>query len=325
MRQRAPLLGAALLLAVAGAILTLAPADAQIGGTVDRMAADVVTTGNEATVIGPLDGCVRVEVGATFDVDIVVDSVPADHPMIAFQYQVSYDPGLMEVTSVNSSFLLAAVGRYEPFLAFQDPFPDTDGNLRIGILDTASNDPAGANVESGAGVLTRITFLAKAAGAGVVIPHWDPADTETYPVILDLQNLNQQVNHVQGGIVSVGADCPGTGAAPGTPAPPVDQPIPPFEELFTPGPGGPTPTPTPTLPPGQTPGPSGSPGGSRTPAASGSPGVPTVPGSGSDDGGGGGSGLVIAAVALGVLGLGGVGAGVWYARKRRQEAGAADE
>ncbi len=228
-RRNLPVVTASTLaaLAVMTGALSLAhnPAGAQTPAstaTISLVAVDAIPEGNTATTLAAIDSCARVEPGAQAVVDLVVDTIPADRPMIAFQMAVTYDPNLLEVTKYDQNMLLGAVGRYEPFQAFNDPVPDTDGKLDMGILDLASNDgDPKSNTESGRGVLVRVTFQAKAAGISTIAI--TPARSDEYPAIMDYLNTPTGIDRLGAAKVAVGEDCPAI--APGeliTPLPPIE-------------------------------------------------------------------------------------------------------
>jgi hypothetical protein len=153
-------------------------------------------------------------------------------------------------------------------------------------------------METGPGVLSRITFRAVAAGISDVGPGFDPPDV--YPALLDDQNNTIEVRTIAGIKVAIGEDCPpGSGEIQPTE-------LPSLEELY----GSPTrtPSPTPSLAPTSSPTPTASP--SVLPAA-----FPATGGPASS--GGPGSLWVVAAAAVGVA------AGVLCAsrirRARRQQ------
>lgn len=233
---------AAALAAMVGAVvLTPGLAGAQTpasNATVSLLAIDANPEGNTATVLGPMDNCARVEPDAQVVVDLVADSIPADRPLIAFQMAVTYDPALLEVTAYDQNMLLGASGSYQPFEAFNDPVPDTDGKLDMGIVDLASNEgEPRANSESGRGVLVRVTFQAKAAGIATVAI--SPAKDDPYPVIMDYLNTVIGIDKLGAAKIAVGEDCPAI--APGeliTPLPPVEtaaaQPTPPASPAASP-------------------------------------------------------------------------------------------
>ncbi len=275
---------------------------------INLVALDVVSQGNTATTLGNLDGCVRVEVGSTAVVDLVVDAVPQDRPVIAFQVDVKYNPALLQVTAVNNDLLLAAVGSYSGFGGLTDALPDSDGSFRTSLLDTESRTAPEANVERGPGVLSRITFRAKANGSSPLTIGVDAA-TGDYPALQDTRNETINVSSIGAASIFIGQDCTAAAQQPQIAG------IPPIEELFTPAPQV-TLTPAPGT---------GSPGPSGETSASPTDGqtqqttpTPTI----TEADGGTSTGAVIAVVVLAGLGACALGGGGWllYRRSQREEA-----
>lgn len=271
--------------------------------TIRLLAIDADPTGNTATSLGPVDPCIRVETGAQFDVDVIVDAIPAERQLIGWQMVVKYDQDLLEVTGVDKNFLIGAKGQYQPFDvagSMSDSLPDNDGSLVEAFADLASNSPAGANMESGPGVLMRITFRAKSAGAAAVY-----IDQEGI-------SINDNTNHPIGidslgsATVAVGQDCPST--SPGaqiTALPPTPAPVTPGAAPGTSGPA-----------PGETVAPTATPGlnGVAPPPTP----VQAMPGLGA--GGDGGTSGVAAGIGGAAASLGGVAliAGGWLFYQRRR-------
>ena len=181
--------------------------------TIGLLAIDANPEGNAATSLGPVNGCSRVETGAQLDVDYVVDSIPQDRPMIAFEAEIRYDPQLLEVVAGDYDFLLAAVGAYRPVTGLTDELPDSDGNFRLSVLDAASTTDPEANVETGAGVLARITFRAKAAGVSEVAigVQQEPG---LYPLVQDTKNESVLADRAGSISLAVGEDCSPQAAEP---------------------------------------------------------------------------------------------------------------
>jgi Cohesin domain len=181
-------------------------------------AIDADPQGNEAISLGPLNDCARAETGSELQVDFVVDEVPQDRPMIAFEAEIRYDPQLLEVIAADNDFLLGSAGAYSPFTGRTQGLPDSDGSFLLSVLDTASQaevrDPGTgevtqpeANVERGKGVLARLTLRAKASGISQVGIAVQP-EAGLYPIVLDTQNeviLGERLGVIS---LAVGEDCP---------------------------------------------------------------------------------------------------------------------
>jgi hypothetical protein len=188
-------------------VLAVAGASAQSTSTIGLVGADSVIQGNTATTIGARDPCVSVNVGQRFPVDIIVDEVPADRPIIGFQVEVKYDQALLSVVEADHDFLLGATGSYQPFPGLSDALPDADGEYKVTIADLASNAGShGANSETGPGVLSRLTFEAKAAGTSLVGPVFE--GNTKYPALQDIENIGIEIVAMADTLVAVGQPCP---------------------------------------------------------------------------------------------------------------------
>jgi len=295
---------------------------AQSQSTIGLMAVDPDINGNTATSLGPLDACVTTQVGALVITDVTVNEVPADRSIIGFDVSATYDNNLFDVIAVDYNYLLGASGTYAPLVAFSDKLPDTDGSVRVSLIDTAVDVANNENIESGPGVLFRITLRTKAAGVGDLSIRFDPPDH--YPSVLDKNNSIIQVDQVAVTKLAVGQACPAPPAG-GQPQPTI-VPLPSLEVIYgtsvptlegvtpsatrTLAPGE-TPVPTRTLAPGETPiptdGPRSSPTGTPTPSV--------LPAAGDDD-----SSPLVPILIAGILAAVGIAAGVagWrMLRKRR--------
>lgn len=313
--------GAALLLLAVLGVFPGIPAAAQSDTPIDIVAVDSDISGNTATSLGPLNACVRVEPGATARVDLVVDAVPEDRGVIGFQVNIEFDPNILTLTAVDNEFLLAAEGSYEPFEGLSDRLPDTDGNHAIIVADIASNVPF-ENIETGPGVLSRLTFAAKGTGVSTVAPRFNPPDE--YPGLIDNQNRTIEVKAIGKASIAVGQDC----VVPPEATPETVQ-LPPLAELQ----GTPTPTGGPdagtATPDGDgdgatsSPGPGASQTDSPRPTATGDSGDgPGINGTEGGDGGGMSAATVAAVAALAVAGAGLAGSGGWMLYRRRSGGGA---
>ena len=175
------------------------------------IAVDVNTAGNTATSLGLTDTCVRIEPGATVVVDIVVDAIPTDRPMTAFQLELLYDPAIVNVTANDVAMLLATNADFNPQYV-GNPLPDTDGDFLVAVADFTMSPG-----DTGPGVLSRITL--SAVGSGV---------TNLSPAGIDIRDDHNKVIPVQAlaaADVAVGQKCPAE-APTTTTTPPAGQPTP---------------------------------------------------------------------------------------------------
>ncbi len=195
-------------------------AHAQDGSTIELVAIDADISGNDATTLGALDGCLSIEPDETATVDLVVDAVPEDRAMIGFQIEVTYDPTILEAIDAENAFLLAAEGAYQPIEGLSDPLPDSDGHLLIVVADAASDVEAGTSIETGEGVISRVTFRPISSGISTVGIGFDPPDT--YPAIIDPLNTTVQVDNIGSARIAVGEDCPADSDPEITPLPSLD-------------------------------------------------------------------------------------------------------
>jgi len=109
------------------------------------------TPANEATLLGSIEGCVEVQDGDEFDIDIYIKDVSPD--LKSFDLTFNYDSTLLEVWDVNVSPFLAA-GDGSDVWEYCDPTPDTSGFFLVNAADMGSNH------DSGEGVLARLHLKA---------------------------------------------------------------------------------------------------------------------------------------------------------------------
>jgi hypothetical protein len=176
--------------------------------TIGLLAIDALPQDNTATSLERIDGCAASSVGGLVIVDYVVNAVPIDRPLIGFEAEIRYDSRLLQVVDVESDFLIAAEGQYQPFDGLSDPLPDSDGKLRIVVLDIASETFPQANVESGPGVLSRVTFRARAKGISRISIGFDRAPDLLYPLVQDTQNETIGVDRLGSASIAIGRNCP---------------------------------------------------------------------------------------------------------------------
>ncbi len=159
--------------ALAGVVLALA---ASAGGVVARgysaaqeavtIGVDVEPAGNTVTSLGPIDACISVSTGDTFQVDVFVTDV-AD--LLAWETYFVYDMSVINVVSRDVMMFQAANAGSNMF-DVSEGLPDIDGYYRVAAVDLA--DPPAP--DSGSGVLARLTL--KAVGPGVSPLSLSPID-----------------------------------------------------------------------------------------------------------------------------------------------------
>jgi hypothetical protein len=204
---------------------------------------DVVTTGNTATSLGPLETCREVGAGEAFDVDMFVLDVPppADGKggVMGFSYNLLFDPSVLEVTAIDDNFLTQAGGDTTEFESIdadyvqgenpdEDPLPGTTGDVRVDYFDFGD---APDSIESGSGVLSRITLHAVGTGLSGLQLVDEPFDADE-PMIISSAALEESgqgrypIASVQNAIIAVADSCapqPSVTPVTSTPTPtPVD-------------------------------------------------------------------------------------------------------
>jgi hypothetical protein len=118
---------------------------------------DADPAGNTATSLGPIDSCVSVSTGDTFDVDILVaDAVD----LLAWEVYFIYDGSIISIVDHDVHMFQAADGVSNVF-DLSEVLPDLDARYGVAAADLA--DPPAP--DSGSGVLARLTL--KAEGPGI--------------------------------------------------------------------------------------------------------------------------------------------------------------
>jgi hypothetical protein len=149
------------LLACLIALFTAASAaSAQAPGQVDLVAIDVEPAGNAPNgPLGPVGTCHEVNVGETFEIDVVVNSVPQGAGMAGFQFALLYDPSALRVTGVDEFGGMLNAGPGSSVLTFGEMTPDVDGSFHVAAADFGTGPG-----ESGDGTLASVTLEASSAG-----------------------------------------------------------------------------------------------------------------------------------------------------------------
>ena len=197
------LLAVAALLAFIQASPAPLPASAgQSDSTIQLVAVDARpdrTPANTPTSFGSIETCVETKINNEVKIDVVVDSIPLDRPLAAFQFNLLYDPSIVNVTGLDMAQLLASVGdSYRPVDFLSETVPDGDGSFTPAVADFSGNN------EVGPGVLARITLTAINNGISKLqvdnVPHGSP-------VIGDDQSEEIPVQKLAAARVAVGESC----------------------------------------------------------------------------------------------------------------------
>jgi len=151
------------LAASAGGVLARGHGVAQEAVTIG---VDVEPAGNTVTSLGPIDSCISVSSGDTFQVDLFVTDIV---DLLAWEVYFSYDMTLIKITDRDVMMFQAANPDSQVF-DLSEGLPDLDGRYDIAAADIA--DPPA--LDSGSGVLARLTL--EAIGSGVSPASLSPFD-----------------------------------------------------------------------------------------------------------------------------------------------------
>jgi hypothetical protein len=131
---------------------------ASAGTAATRVGVDVITDGNTATTLGPVDECVEIKSDETQQVDVFVENVT---DLIAWEALLNYDPDLL-VLEEHDTALFQAANQGSDVQDVSQELPD--GRYTISAFD--SSDPPAP--DTGSGVLARLTFAGVGAGVSEV-------------------------------------------------------------------------------------------------------------------------------------------------------------
>jgi len=164
MLQNARLAGALLAAAMlAGVIVHGGESMAQ---TSTSIGVDANPGDSTATSLGPIDSCVSVSTGDTFDVDIFVTDVT---DLLAWEVYFTYDGSIVNIVDHDVEMFQAGNEGSNVF-DLSEVLPDLDALYLLAAADLG--DPPAP--DSGSGVLTRLTL--KAVGPGISPARVSPID-----------------------------------------------------------------------------------------------------------------------------------------------------
>jgi hypothetical protein len=193
-------------LALLAALLLFQAQDAHGAADINLLAVDTDPSSapaNTATSLGSIQTCrsFATASGQTFDIDLVMDSVPATG-VSGFGIDLVYDPAVLKVTARNTTLLLNSTPPPGTIANFDNAPPDTDGDFEFFTVDL------GGGVEtSGAGVLARITMQVVGPGTSALDITQDQYGNGN-PQVVGQDGNPYSIGTVQSGEVHVGSICP---------------------------------------------------------------------------------------------------------------------
>ena len=211
----------------------------------DSLAIDVGdVTGNTTSALGTVDGCFQTTPGATYDLDVVVESVT---DISGADFHLTFT-GIVATRDDDNTFLdTATAGDGLVDTGISDPVPDGDADHFVEVFN---NDSIGAGGATGSGFLARFTMTAPNAG----VPTFFPLGLSGVQLVDS--GASSVTPHTHGAFLLVGPLLTPGACSQATPSP---TPVPT---------ASPSPSPTPTLAPTASPSPVKTATPSPTPKAS---------------------------------------------------------
>lgn len=142
--------------------------------TADAISIDADPSGNTATNLGDIDACREVAVGEQFDIDLTIENISS---LAAFSITLTYEEGSLEVAGQDVDLFLGSAPTSD-VADNSDSFPDSDGIYEVRAFELSSDPDA---IESGSGVLARISLVAASSGVStlsVKVPSIGPILTD---------------------------------------------------------------------------------------------------------------------------------------------------
>lgn len=192
------------------------------------VAIDADVTGNDArlTAGANIQACASIAASSSVDIDVLLPApgIDAADGMKAYQFDLNFDPSVVQVTAGNQNMLLGQAAGSVVFVVTPTAFPIASSPASFAALDLgtpAGIEPAGVH-ETGPGVLARITL--QGIGAGV------SALTLTNVIVVNANDEAIPLGNVSGATVVVDGVCP-AGEIGVDPPPPLDEDDPPETTL----------------------------------------------------------------------------------------------
>jgi hypothetical protein len=192
---------------------------------------------NTAISLGTIETCKSFATAAnqTFDIDVVVDSVPSPG-VAAAGITLLYNPAVLKVLAVDDHQMLLQAPPMGFIINYGEATPDNNGMFEIDPVNFSGG------LETGAGVLTRITMQVVGTGVSTLDITQQSSGGLGNPQVLDAAANKYSLGTVQGAGVGVGSPCPAPPVIMPTPTVP-PTPVPSLTTTVTPQPSPATPTP----------------------------------------------------------------------------------
>ncbi len=196
---------------------------------------DTEPAANTGDSLGPTDSCRQVNVGRSFQVDLVAKDAP---PLFGVEVSFLYAPEILRISAIQvDSGLFLGKKQGSSLFNLSEATPDEDGSYRAFAADLSITGP------SGNGTVFRLTLEAKATGTSPFEIASD--DPETFfnegPIVPDTEGASLTPLLAGAEIrVDTQEPCPGSGPPPTPTEEPPPAPTPPEKP-----PSAPTPTTTP--------------------------------------------------------------------------------
>jgi hypothetical protein len=124
---------------------------------------DVETSGNGQSALGPIDKCIEVSSGETFDVDVFLNAVPQNQDFSAQEYFLNFDNTKLAPVAENYDARLILLGR-APGSRILDVSEIRTSSFHSVVLDSRVPPEEAAEQPGELGLLGRYTFQAIDSG-----------------------------------------------------------------------------------------------------------------------------------------------------------------
>jgi hypothetical protein len=124
---------------------------------------DMETSGNGQSTLGPIDKCVEVSSGETFDVDVFLNAVPQNQDFSIEEYYLGFDNTKLTPVAENYDASLILLGR-APTSRILDVSRIGESSFHCAVIDSHVPPAEAAEQPGELGLLGRYTFQAIGSG-----------------------------------------------------------------------------------------------------------------------------------------------------------------